>query len=72
MGAKDNTMNTEKMRTKFEAWWKQELLTNHENGYSKHYYLLQRSSQGDYVHDATAMRWEGWQAALTAKKEKIL
>lgn len=60
-------MNGEQIRAEFENWWKQELSTKHGLTIDDINTYCKRSPKGDYVHATTAMRWEGWQAALSAK-----
>lgn len=57
-------MNEEQMRAAFEDWWKRTLLIKHELSIREIITYCERSPYGDYVHSGTALRWEGWKAAL--------
>lgn len=66
-------MFEEQMRAEFETWWKQTLLIKHELSIREIVTYCERSPDGDYVHTATALRWDGWKAALAhqASDERV-
>lgn len=57
-------MNEEQIRAEFEDWWKRTLLIKHELSIREIITYCERSSCGDYVHSGTALRWDGWKAAI--------
>lgn len=60
-------MSEEQMRAEFEDWWRRTLLIKHELTIVEINTYCKRSPEGYYVHAATAMRWEGWKAAIASK-----
>lgn len=64
-------MNEDQMRAEFEDWWKQELLIKHKRDIDEINTYFKRTLQGDYIHAATAMRWEGWQAAIASQAKNV-
>lgn len=64
-------MNEGQMRAEFEAWWKQELLVNLKMDIQEITKYLEKTSQGEYTHAATLMRWKVWKAAIASQEDDL-